>query len=1042
MERSLAAARARQAAAHPKWSELSVAARVDRLAMLAGRAVGALRKRVLQAGAVTPPVADFQGNRTLISADSGQGFVLQRQADCSLRYLHGSYTVSFTNPAINVLGTTPGFQNTLHAQAGLSTAANAFPAGCASPALGIGSRRGFFLGRTSQGWDMFASAGYDNSVGTNALYLGTIDPATQTVHSFARDYAQPGIYAIVAGDLNGDGLADVVGLDVQSSTIAVWLAQADGSVGAARKIALPGRQTRAAVMGDFDGDGKVDLVVATIDAAGQEIVSVLLGRGDGTFAAPQSINVSTPRSAMGPTTITNLVAADLRGLGRLDVVASNGVVLLNDGKGRLTQGANAFVGGSATSAYGPNLVAADFNHDGKPDLAVNDGTTIQIFIGRGDGSFAPGPAYASNDSVGYMTATDLDGDGNVDLYVGLANGGYFGGDQFEVGQGYALMGNGDGSFRGAPALPFVYTGRNLVDLNGDGVLDAVGVNADVSFTSWIGDGHGGFTRGSTLAVSQIKLGSETFALQAIDSFALVDVNGDGKPDLVFIGKDFFARNSTSDSYTPGLLIALGDGRGGFAAPVFVPAPTFSPPGDIDYDLQLSNLIAADVNGDGKADLIYSYRVTAYRADTVTVGTAVQTGRGDGTFNAPRTMVFHRGPRAENFLLTSKVQQVADLNRDGKPDLVFVTQTPAASNVLGQVSKIQVALGAGDGSFAAPVDVSGPEQIARTAGDTTPAALVVADMDGDGVPDLVALGGTQGGQLQLAVMLGKGDGTFKAPLRVGLAGQYLAGEQQIAVADFNGDGKPDVALFDPYSGRSGLLFGRGDGSLLSGGEPDRRIVLPLGGAARALDLSGAGKTDVLVGRVLLLSVAAASAPAADFALAASSAGATVAAGQSAVTTLTLTPSGGFSGAVSFACSGLPAGTSCTFAPAGVNLGAAAGTTTLTIATSARTSAAASSSAVALAAAGLPAALLALAAAAPWGLRRQRGAGAWSRQAAVALAALALAALLLGCGGGGGGDAGGGVSPPPSGGTPAGNYAVQVSASGGGVAHAVTFNLAVN
>ncbi|MBI5719213.1 MAG: VCBS repeat-containing protein [Burkholderiales bacterium] len=1051
IEQRLAIERARQARAHPKWRQLSFAARLDRLAMFARRTAKAMTAKLLQAPAAsTPAVADFDGNRTLISSEAGLGVVLQRQPDCSLRYQYGSYAVNLPSLTIQLLGATANYQDQLHARAGLATAAGRFTGGCASPTLGVGSRRGFFLGRTNQGWDMFAAAGYDRLAGTDALYLATLDPATQTLHSFAIDLAQPDVHAIAAGDLDGDGLADVVGLDLAAASITVWLARHDGSVGAARSIALPGRQAEAAVMADFNGDGKVDVVVATVDAANQEIVSVLTGRGDGSFDAAQSFNVGTPRGTVGTQRIANLVAGDFRGLGRQDIVGSNGIVLLNDGSGRFTEGATAFAPRPATSSAGPNLAAADFDRDGKLDVAVSDGATIRIIAGRGDGTFTAGRAYASNDSVGYLSATDLDGDGNVDLYVGLANGGTFGGDQFDVAQAYALMGNGDGSFRGAPSLPFVHTGRNLVDLNGDAVPDAVGVNADVSFTAYLGDGRGGFTARATLPVATITLGSgESFTVREIESFALADVNGDGKADLLFFGKDFVARNSPGEFYSPGLLVALGDGGGGFAAPTFVPAPNFAPPGDFDYGLIASNLLVADVNGDGKGDLVYAYRTTAFFADTLSVGTAVQLGNGDGSFQAPRTIVFHSGPANTAFFLASQVQQVADLNRDGRADLIFATQTATVATFGGFVSKMQVALGAGDGSFATPVDVAGPEQIVRSAGDSLPAPIVVADMDGDGIGDLVALGGTGSASLQVAVVPGRGDGSFKAPILMAYGGQYLGSQQQLAVADFDGDGKLDVVLLDPFSGKSGILLGNGDGSLQSTGSasspgPSRSILLPVGGAAKAMDLNGDGKPDVIAGSTLLLSVPAAAAPPRDFSVAAADVGASVTAGQSATTTLTLNPSGGFTGTVSFSCSGLPAAAACAFAPQSVTVGAGAAGTTLTVSTTARTAALAG----ALVFAGMPPVLLMAGLALPRWRRRREGAPAlrrWVWAGLVAAAALGLHA----CGGGGGGGAsgagdpggGGGPPPPAPAGTPAGTYAVQVTASDGTVSHTVNFTLTV-
>ena len=206
----------------------------------------------------------------------------------------------------------------------------------------------------------------------------------------------------------------------------------------------------------------------------QQYVSVLLGQGNGTLDAPQSMTVPAPSGAgpIGSTAaqIVNLVAVDLRGSGHPDVVASNGLVLLNqDGDGTFAVGDFAFPPTLGTSSFGPNLAAGDFNNDDKPDLAVNNGSSISLHIGDGAGGFTAGRSYASITNVGYVTASDLDGDGNVDLYVGMANGGFFGPDQFLANQVYALMGNGDGSFRGAPTTPFVYTGTNLANLDaGDG----------------------------------------------------------------------------------------------------------------------------------------------------------------------------------------------------------------------------------------------------------------------------------------------------------------------------------------------------------------------------------------------------------------------------------------------------------------------------------------------------------------------------------------------------------------------------------------------
>jgi len=100
-------------------------------------------------------------------------------------------------------------------------------------------------------------------------------------------------------------------------------------------------------------------------------------------------------------------------------------------------------------------VAADFNHDGKMDLATNDGLTVRTYLGNGDGTFTAGPEYPTIANYGFLIATDLDGDGNIDLWTGYGGNGVYSGDGILPDQAYALMGNGDGTFQGTPGLPAV-----------------------------------------------------------------------------------------------------------------------------------------------------------------------------------------------------------------------------------------------------------------------------------------------------------------------------------------------------------------------------------------------------------------------------------------------------------------------------------------------------------------------------------------------------------------------------------------------------------
>ena len=1018
------------------------------------RAMSAARKFRSQAPSDQAQVpAAFQGNLTIARAPSGQAVALQRQADCSLTAFISTYGLNGVTPDIQVLSTTPNYQEVLRAAAGLGAQSGAFAHGCAEATTGIGSRYGFYLGRISQNLLLFATNGYYPATGGNALFYATIDAGTKAVHSYGSDLTVANIADITAGDLNGDGLADVVVLDSDSGSVTVWLARADGTLGAPVAYPATGSRLHAAVMTDLNGDGKLDLVVAgsTFNASTSredESIAILRGRGDGTFDPATTFPVATPAS----TQLSTLVAADLRGTGKPDIVGSNGLVLLNDGSGGLAPAsAFAFPAPLAKSDTGVQLAAGDFNEDGKADLVVNDGAVVQVWLGRGDGSFALGRAYASNDSVGYITASDLDGDGHLDLWIGLANGGVFGGDQYTLNQGYALMGRGDGSFLGAPVQPFAYNGHNLIDLNKDGKLDGVGLDVDGrTFTTWLGDGSGGFVASGSLPVATLAFGSLSFTLNGVQSFDLADIDGDGIPDLVFLGRDFMARNSTADFLTSGVLVARGNGSGGFSAPTFLPTPAFVAAPDFDYNGKLTNVRLADVNGDGKADLVYAYASTSFATNQRTAYTAVQLGNGDGSFQAPQTFVFLTGPDNGSFPnIVSEVQQFADLNKDGKLDLVLFTQTTTIdSNLSGYRGNVQVALGRGDGSFSAPVTVAGPDILVVLSGTASPLPLVVTDVNGDGVPDLAILGSSTTYDMQVAIALGNGDGSFKAPGRTTFQAQALGNGQQIAVADFNGDGKADVLIANPY-GITGVVLGNGDGTLSPLGSagaytPNLTIALPIGGATRVVDFNGDGKADVIVGRVQLSSATAAALPAPGFSMGADSTTGTVKAGQAAIAHISVTPGGGYSGTVTFSCAGFPAEAACAFAPPTLAVsGTTDGATTLTISTTAAAAMGSAGNAGTGSPGGvdpaLPGALL-LAALGLFAMgRRGTLVVAWRRLGLVSL--LAAGGLALnGCGGGSGG--GSGPGGPGATGTPPGSYTVTVSASDGSVSRTVAYTLVVN
>ena len=884
-QQQMALLQARQAMLHPRWRDLTFSQAVARLLHFTAAQFSPATT------AATPPLADFLGNLTAINAPGSDDLYIMRQSDCSLTLTTGTFNYSFGGtPTLSADGVITHYDQTLHNEAGLATKAGAFPNGCSDPTLGVSSRRGMYLGKTSQGLPLFAAAGYYAPAGTNGLYFGTGVPATNTVSSFNIDTSDPAIGSIAAGDLNGDGLADIVGIDesTTSASVIVRLAHPDGTIAAGVSYSVPGTQSEAATVDDVNGDGKADVVVASVDASNQEYVSVLTGNGDGTLNAAVSVKVSTPTYATSTreSRIVNLITADLRGTGHKDVITSNGNVLLNNGSGAFTPSATAaFAASEASSQYGPNLAAGDLNGDHKQDIVVDDGGGVSIYLGNGDGTFTPGQSYASIDDVGYVTITDLDGDGNADVYVGLGNGGFFGGDQFNLGQAYALMGNGDGTLRGAPSIPFIYTGNNLVDLNNDGKLDAVGVSTSaltdiVSFTSYLGKGDGTFSAKATLPISPVTVNGAPCYLGQLDSFALGDINGDGFADIVYI--------PTPTSCNPGFYVATGKGDGSFNTPVAVQNP-------IPYGT-ISGIQLADINHDGKADIVYTYNASndtgSETTSTTDIGIAVQLSNGDGTFKAPQLVQTSSTLTYSNdFAPPTSIAAIGDVNGDGFPDILFnqgVCGDAACSPVASY--QLELLVGKGDGTFQTPYIM--PANPAATGGyQDAFSQVVLADMNGDGHPDVVALGQVSLGGL--GIYLGKGDGTFSAPSNVNYGGSGLA------VADFNGDGKLDVAITAAFGG-SGIFFGNGDGTLQSStdsngySQPSQTLIFGTSFfPAVAADFNGDGKPDLLFGSTLLLNqISSATAPtllATTTTLTASPATAT--SGQTVTFTATVAPSSG-------------------------------------------------------------------------------------------------------------------------------------------------------
>jgi hypothetical protein len=767
-------------------------------------------------------LAPLFGNLTVAQATAGNGVVLERGSDCSLTFTDLNFTANTTSTTYQINKQTRNYERLLHANAFLKTTPNVFASGCADSLQGQTSNNFIDLGNNAAGQDIGAQI---SPAGVYTAVLNTDGTLTMPALQATEVDSQ----GLVGADLNKDGDPDLISVNSNAlkGDVTVFLGKAGGTFQAGVTYPLPGQNAFYAVVDDLNNDGNLDLLVSSDTPSFS--FSIFLGKGDGTFSAPVQFSPS------GLIYSDSFMTVDVNGDGFKDIITSAGLIFLGKGDGlTFTQTAQpAFAKLSqATNFYAPRVVAADFNNDGKIDLATDDGRSIRVNLGKGDGTFIPGAAYGTLPNRGYLSATDVDGDGNIDLVSGLHGPRKFSGDDYEENMVYVLMGNGDGTFQGAANLTATFTGNNLVDLNGDGHPDLVGtasvmvsgVTSQV-FTTLLGQANGLFTSGPQLS-----------APNGIESFAIADFNGDHIPDLIY--------NAGNVSSTAGYYLALGKGDGSFQVPTLIAAPSFLPPGDVDVNPQIAGMMTGDFNHDGKADLIYSFTDNSFNTQNITQGFVVQLGKGDSTFGPAVITTTYSSTTHPQVAFGVLLAAVADLNGDNFPEVFAVIPGAITAGTLQH--QLQMFAGKGDGSFAAPVNLSFTGNILPA---TYQLPLAFADLNGDGKLDIVASGSSPDGTTpEIAIVLGNGNLTFQTPTVLKLSTFGYA--QGVALGDFTGDGKLDLFA-------QGIYPGNGDGTFQTLANTDgtvdapQPVLLYVFGAGTSADFDGDGHADVLVGNTVLL-----------------------------------------------------------------------------------------------------------------------------------------------------------------------------------------------
>ncbi len=606
---------------------------------------------------------------------------------------------------------------------------------------------------------------------------------------------------VTSADFNRDNIPDLAVSNLAGSNVSILLGDGVGGFGPPTDVPVP-QYPLGIAQGDFNKDGKADLVVGHFFGGGP--VSLLLGDGTGLFSPPMIFNISGHHKSVAVGDFNNDSNPDVA----VASVQGNPSIMLGNGAGNFSV-QELTVGNDST-----DVTTGDINGDGITDLAFTTNSIpskVTIFLGNNAGTFAPWGNIVLDQSPKAITARDFNGDGHADLAVAVQH--------FEP-RLMIFMSNGSGGFA-TSYFVVNYDPDSLVsgDFNGDGKGDlGLLIVSGSGVQIFLGNGLGGFTMGFVRFLPG----------KAPQQIHVSDLNSDGKLDLVSANA-----RSLTDQQRGSVSVLLGDGTGAFATarsywtpndqPVAIAVGDFNNNGrsDVATTLAFTSVIAIRLD-DGAGGLLLpvtvqpqsnpvSLAVGDFNADSkldlasandFAGSVSIFLGNGNGGFASPLNINVGAG---------ANVVVSGNFNGDNRTDLAVRLES----------GNVTILLSNNTGGF---------DLAAGSPFNASARMIVAGDYNGDGHSD-IAVAKTTENAVSILLNNGTGSLTVASTTTVPVSNFF---EMRLAARDLNHDGKTDLVSANLLARNLTVFLGNGMGGLNSG--TNFETALPLLTPAALVDLA--------------------------------------------------------------------------------------------------------------------------------------------------------------------------------------------------------------